>query len=310
MKIADFEIINDKKVFKAIIDAPKIGEEYFTIANSTRILPTVLPNNNQYLVLENEEWVLFEKELNDIFYKKDNCELVNTIFQKDIDLYTKIPPLKAFNGTIQQFNNELEVWEYIEKGEILLEKERLEALEIAKKERLTQLQNDYNASKVIVIQNGNTIRIEHDTEERKFFLDNIELVKNETMNSNTVLSYRQIDKEEKCQYRLSLVYYIWKYLFADLFLIARSSGFKESIRSKNEGEYTVTKLKIENARTIEELNAVVCDFVNPQGVIIDVSVKAKEIFEHTDTPENVKQLISKLTDKNGEIHLIEKVLCQ
>jgi hypothetical protein len=58
------------------------------------------------------------------------------------------------------------------------------------------------------------------------------------------------------------------------------------------------------------LNAIVCDFVNPQGVIIDVSVKAKEIFEHADTPENVKQLILKLTDKNGEIHLIEKVLCQ
>lgn len=310
MKIADFEIINDKKVFKAIIDAPKIGEEYFTTATSTIILPTVLPNNNQYLVLENEEWVLFEKELNDIFYKKDNCELVNTIFQKDIDLYTKIPPLESFNGTIQQFNNELQVWEYIEKGEILLEKERLEALEIAKKESLTQLQNDYNASKVIVIQNGNTITIKHDTEERKFFLDNIELVKNETTNSNTVLSYRQVDKENKCRYSISLVYYIWKYLFTDLFLVARSSGFRELIRSKNEGEYTLAKLKIENARTIDELNAVVCDFVNPQGIVIDVSVKAKEIFEHPDTPENVKQLILKLTNENGEIHLIEKVLCQ
>jgi|694.fasta_scaffold75829_5 hypothetical protein len=307
MKIADFEITNDKKVFKAIIDAPKIGEEYFTIANSTKILPTVLPNNNQYLVLENEEWVLFEKEINDIFYKKDNCELVNTVFQKDIDLYTKIPPLKAFNGTIQKFNNKLQAWEYVEKGEILLEKERIEALEIAKKERLTQLQNDYNASKVIVIQNGETITIKHDTNEREHFWKNIELVSNETTQNHAVLTYRQNDIENNCQYRISLVPFVWQYLFNDLFLFKRSSGFKESIRSKNEGEYTFAKFRITNSQTIEGLNAVSYNFINPQGLIIDISAKATQMLDDINVSQEIKDLIRDRT-QNGEIHLIEKFI--
>ena len=307
MKIADFEITNGKKVFKAIIDAPKIGEEYFTIANSTKILPTTLPNNNQYLVLENEEWVLFEKEVNDIFYKKDNCELVNTIFQKDIDLYTKIPPLKSFNGTIQKFNNKLQAWEYVEKGEILLEKERLEALEIAKKEHLTQLQNDYNASKVIVIQNGETITIKHDTKEREYFWKNIELVSNETTQNHAVLTYRQNDIENNCQYRISLIPFVWQYLFNDLFLFKRSSGFKESIRSKNEGEYTFAKFRITNSQTIEGLNAVSYNFINPQGLIIDISAKATQMLDDINVSQEIKDLIRDRT-QNGEIHLIEKFI--
>lgn len=315
-QIAEYKLINGKKCFTSLQNEIFHEGKYQKFANSTYTLPKVQANENQYLVLENEgtdkeAWILEDKVLKGVFYEKQGGKMATEIFVRDSARFTEIPPLAFYDdGTTQIFNEDLQEFEYNNRGGVLLEKELAEQLESAKIERLKQLESNWQASKLIVIQNGNTIRIKHDTEERKFFLDNIELVKNETTNSNTVLSYRQVDKEEKCQYRISLVYYIWKYLFADLFLIARLSGFKESIRSKNEGEYTITKLKIENARTIEELNAIVCDFVNPQGVIIDVSVKAKEIFEHADTPENVKQLILKLTDKNGEIHLIEKVLCQ
>ena len=307
MKIADFEITNGKKVFKAIIDAPKIGEEYFTIANSTKILPTVLPNNNQYLVLENEEWVLFEKELNDIFYKKDNCELVNTIFQKDIDLYTKIPPLKSFNGTIQQFNNELEVWEYTEKGSELLELEFQERLQILKDTKFIQLSDSYKASKLIVIQNGETIKIEHNTVERDYFFKNIEFMSNETIQSRSVLTYRQDDIKNNCQYSLALVPYIWQYLFNDLFLFERSSGFKESIRSSNQGMYSKTQLRIDNAKTIEELNQISFNFINPNGLVIDISEKATQMLNDVNVSQEIKDLISDRT-QNGEIHLIEKFI--
>jgi hypothetical protein len=310
MKIADFEIINNKKVFKAIIDAPKIGEQYFTIANSTKILPTVLPNNNQYLVLENEEWVLFEKELNDIFYKKDNSELVNTIFQKDIDLYTKIPPLQSFNGTTQKFNNKLQAWEYVEKGEILLEKERLEALEIAKKERLTQLQNDYNTSKKIIIQNGNTLIIEHNTPERSIFLHKLTFMLKEGLLNNVAISYQQ--NVNNVMYRFSALPTIWNYVFKDLFLVDRRksdgtlTGFKESSREHNKILFDLLLLQIQNTTTQQELDSISWEFVNPNGTVINVNNKAGQMLNDASVDDFTKSAINQLKDPTtGDIHLIQ-----
>ena len=250
-----------------------------------------------------------------VFYNKKSMAKIEIRSQYDADyaadLYTNISPLQEYeDGTIQVFNDTLQAWEYTEKGEILLEKERLEALEIAKKERLTQLQKDYNASKVIVIQNGETITIKHDTKEREWFWKNIEIVLNETTEQNTVLVYRQLDTENLCQYKISLVCYVWKYIFSDLFLITKSSGFKESIRSKNEGEYTFAKFRITNSQTIEGLNAVSYNFINPQGLIIDISVKAQEMFENPETPDYIKSLITNSVKADDKIHLIEKELCQ
>ncbi len=313
-QIAEYKLINGKKCFTSLQNEIFHEGEYHKFANSTYTLPKVQANENQYLALENEgteneAWILCEKTLKGTFYEKQGGKIENEIFLRDIERYTEVPKLEEYDdGSIQTFNEELQAWEYTEKGGILLEKELKEELEKAKKERLAQLENDFNASKLIVIQNGNTIVIKHDTFEREHFLKNIELVVNETTQTNTVLSYRQNDIENRCQYRISLVYYIWKYIFIDLFLVARSSGFKESIRSKNQGEYTIAQLKIANVKTIEELNGVTCNFVNPQGTVIDVSVKAKEIFDNSNTPDDVKALISKLTDAEGNVHLIEKVL--
>ena len=292
------------------LDGSRIVPQFYTD------IKPVFNGNTHFAIFDEstQSWNYKEFTPIGVFYHKQTMDKVQVRSQFDTqysaDLYTHIAPLQEYDdGTIQAFNEELQAWEYTQKGATLLEKELKEELEKAKKERLAQLENDYNASKLIVIQNGNTIVIKHDTFEREHFLKNIELVGNETTQSNTVLSYRQNDIENRCQYRISLVYYIWKYLFIDLFLVARLSGYKESIRSKNQGEYTIAQLKIANVKTIDELNAITCNFVNPQGIVIDVSVKAKEIFDNSNTPADVKALISKLTDADGNVHLIEKVLC-
>ena len=321
-KIATYTTEGNRKIFACEIDevAFTVGEEvhYGKIANSTYTLPKVQANENQILVLENEgtekeAWILQDKVLQGTFYEKQGGKMENEIFVRDISRFTQIPPLEFYDdGTTQNFNETLQAWEYSNKGGTLLEKELAQRLESAKIERLKQLESDWQASKLIVIQNGNTIIIKHDTEERKIFLDNIELVKNESTKSNTVLSYRQVDKENKCRYSITLVYYIWKYLFADSFLFVGASGFEESVRSKNEGEYTLAKLKIENATTTDGVNNVVYDFINPQGIVIDISVKAEEMLANTETPEAIKQMIlfEKEKDPNGEIHLIKKEKCQ
>jgi len=312
-QVAEYKLINGKKCFASIQEAVSFEGEYHKFANSTYTLPKVQANENQYLVLENEgteneAWILQEKTLKGTFYEKQGGKIENEIFLRDAQRYTEVPKLEEYeDGTVQTFNEELQVWEYTEKGGTLLEKERIEALEIAKKERLTQLQNDYNASKVIVIQNGETITIKHDTNEREHFWKNIELVSNETTQNHAVLTYRQNDIENNCQYRISLVPFVWQYLFNDLFLFKRSSGFKESIRSKNEGEYTFAKFRITNSQTIEGLNAVSYNFINPQGLIIDISAKATQMLDDINVSQEIKDLIRDRT-QNGEIHLIEKFI--
>jgi len=156
MKIAIFNLINNKKIFRSIIDAPKIGDRYFTIANSTDILPDILPNINQYLSFENENWVLYDNELSGVYYKKSNGEITNTLLERDADLYTAIKPLATFNdGTTQRFNEELQNWEYIEKGNELLAFE----LQDLKNKKIAEIQSNYEKSQKVLLKNGKTVLI-------------------------------------------------------------------------------------------------------------------------------------------------------
>lgn len=282
MKIADFEIINDKKVFKAIIDAPKIGEEYFTIANSTRILPTTLPNNNQYLVLENEEWVLFEKELNDIFYKKDNCELVNTIFQKDIDLYTKIPPLKSFNGTIQQFNNELEVWEYVEKGSELLELEFQEKLKILTDTKINEIRTNYQQAQQVLLKNGKAILIkimgaDYSDLQREFNKSSWRKDKLATIIFKNLLDQKK--------YKIVIPRSFGKHLLAKIQEISQENHLKKEVALE----------KIEkNELTFDELFALKVDFIFNSEINIDTEAcnYINDDYYKTKYPEDIDFVIN------------------
>lgn len=282
MKIADFEIINDKIVFKAIIDAPKIGEEYFTIANSTKILPTVLPNNNQYLVLENEEWVLFEKELNDIFYKKDNCELVYTIFQKDINLYTKIPPLKAFNGTIQQFNNELQAWEYVEKGSELLELEFQEKLKILTDTKINEIRNNYQQAQQVLLKNGKAILIkimgaDYSDLQREFNKSSWRKDKLATIIFKNLLDQKK--------YKIVIPRSFGKHLLAKIQEISQENHLKKEVALE----------KIEkNELTFDELFALKVDFIFNSEINIDTEAcnYINDDYYKTKYPEDIDFVIN------------------
>lgn len=281
MKIADFEIINGKKIFKAIIDAPKIGEEYFTIANSTKILPTVLPTINQYLVLENEEWVLFEKELNDIFYKKDNCQLVNTIFQKDIDLYTKIPPLKAFNGTIQQFNNELQAWEYIEKGVELLELEFKEKLKNLVEKKQNEIKTDYQESQQVLLKNGKSILI------RIMGSDYWDLQREFSKSSwrkdrlATIIFKNLLDQKK---YKIVIPRSFGKHLLAKIQEISQENHLKK--------EVVLEKIE-KNELTFDELSVLKVDFIFNSEINIDDETcnYINDNYYKTKYPEDIEFVI-------------------
>ena len=164
MKIATFNLNNNKKVFRSIIDAPKIGDKYFAIANSTTILPNVLPDTTQYLSFENDEWILYDKQLDGVYYNKLTGETFDTILEKDADLYTAIKPLPIFNDeTKQQFNQELQCWEYTEKGSELLALE----LEDLKKKKIAEIKNDYEKSQKVLLKNGKSVLIKTKGEEYK-----------------------------------------------------------------------------------------------------------------------------------------------
>lgn len=320
MKIAIYTIENNCKIFSSESDAVELIEDgkiiYSKIYNSTFTLPKVQANENQNLILANEgteqeEWILQDKVLQGTFYEKSSGRVETEIFKRDIDKYTEIPHLPQYeDGTMQEFNDTLQVWEYTTKGKILLQIELAEQLENAKIERLRQLESDWEASKLIVIQNGETIYIKHDTKQRDEFIKKIEQVQKEDMLSKVTVSYYQ--QQDGDIYEISFVPYIWTFIFGELFMSTRDSGLKESSRYHNKKIFDIYSLKIENAKTLEELNALSFRFDNPNGIIININQKAIEMLENSETPDWIKKMIlaEKLKNANGEIHLIKKIVCQ
>jgi len=313
----------EKIIYEYDLDKVFINEtvEKISPLDGSRIVPQfythikpVFNGNTHFAIFDEstQSWNYKEFTPIGVFYHKQTMDKVQVRSQFDTqysaDLYTHIAPLQEYDdGTIQAFNEELQAWEYTQKGATLLEKELKEELERAKKEFLAQLENDFNASKLIVIQNGETIVIKHDTKERTKFMENIDNVTNEYNNNRGAVMYWQNDIENRCSYIITLSTYIWKYIFSDLFSMTKPSGFTVSIRKHNELNYQLVKAKISNAGTLEELMQIFYSFINPNGLVIDISVKAKEIFDNPNTPESIKAEIVKMTTEDG-IHLIKKVL--
>lgn len=179
-------------------------------------------------------------------------------------------------------------------------------------ERLASLEDDYNASKKITIQNGNTLIIEHNTPERSIFLDKLMIVSQENLLINVSISYQQ--KVNNSMYRFSALPTIWNYIFKDLFLTDRKTsdgtptGFKENSREHNKIVFDAMVLKIQNSTTTEELNAISWEFANPNGVVIDVNDKATQMLNDVNVDDFTKQAINTLKDSTtGQIHLINIV---
>lgn len=178
-----------------------------------------------------------------------------------------------------------------------------EELEKTKKLKLAQLEADFNASKKIILQNGNTLAIKHDTPERKFFTDNLENLKRIEEAENSVLSYRQ--RVGNIFLGFSALSYIWKHLFLEKFTEQRPSLTLETKRSKNKETYDLKKLKIEIANSIEELEAI--DWSFEDITVININVEAQKLIDDPKTPAYVIDAINQLKGEDGQIHLIKEL---
>lgn len=179
----------------------------------------------------------------------------------------------------------------------------IKPLKILQEEKKDKLKSDYNYSKRIILQNGNTLVINHDTPERKFFTDNLENLKRIEQAENSVLSYWQ--EVDGVLLGFSALSYIWKYLFLNKFTNKKPSLTLEAKRNKNKEILDLKKLKIENATSIEELEGIDWSFEN--FTIININLEAKKLIDDPKTPTYVIEAIKNLQDKDGQIHLIKEL---
>ena len=173
----------------------------------------------------------------------------------------------------------------------------LRNLKIQKK---AELELSFNNSKFIKILGATiSIDIKHSTPQREQFLKLIEIVGKEESSNNTVLTYYQTETDKV--YEISLVPDIWKYIYTKLFLTQRPSGFKESLRYLNRRKYDECFLKIENATTLQAINAIVFEFISPNGIVIDINQNAHAMLNDVVVPQHVKDLITPFLDENGNV---------
>jgi len=178
--------------------------------------------------------------------------------------------------------------------------------------KIQALNEAFNASKKITIQNGNTLVIKHDTPERGVFLEKLINVSKESLSNGISISYQQ--KVDNVMYIFSALPTVWSYVFKDLFLVHRKksdgtlTGFKENSREYNKITFDAVALKIQNATTTQELNAISWNFANPNGVFINVNEKAEQMLNDSIVDNFTKSAINRLKDpETGEIHLINIV---
>ena len=175
------------------------------------------------------------------------------------------------------------------------------ATDEAKDAKRSELETSFNLSKKITLQNGNTLIIDHDTKERDHFLSCLENIDSVNYIDLSALTYVQSD----AGLGFRLLPEIAQYIFKDAFMHQVSTGFSVNYRLQNKAVIYSNALKaIENASTEEELNAVTWSFINPEGLLIDVSDKAAQMLSDATLSDTAKAAIQAATDENGDVHLI------
>jgi len=178
------------------------------------------------------------------------------------------------------------------------------SLKSFRREKLKDLENDYNNSKTVILQNGNTLAIKHDTPEREIFTNNLENLKTISINKNSVLSYHQ--EVDGVILGFSALSYIWQHLFLNKFTEQRPSLTLESRRSKNKEILDVKKLKIENANSIQELEGI--DWSFEDITVININVETQKLLDDPETPAYVIEAINEFPKgEDGQIHLIKEL---
>jgi hypothetical protein len=180
-------------------------------------------------------------------------------------------------------------------------------LDILKQEKITELTNDFNASKKIIIQNGQTLIVEHDTPERDIFLKLIEDVSNLSTTEGAAFIYEQ--QTDSGKLALRILPEIAVYIFKDLFVATLANAHQTKVNSRVHNKTTVYELALEQinkASTQAELDSVTWTFLHPAGIVIDVNDKATEMLADPTVSDFAKAAINAAQDPTtGEIHLVK-----
>jgi len=300
MKLAEYTQIDGKNYFKGIIDAPFFDDKYHIIFQSTALLPKVEPKSSQNLILENkgtenEAWVIEEIILAGNFYEKKGGKMETEIFQRDIEKYTQIKPFEDFDdGSIQNFNETLQNWEYLKKGEKVLELELKEKFDKIKEVQLAKIQQDYQLAQQVLIKNCKTVVIkimgqEYTDLQREFNKSGWR------MDKLAILVL--IDLNDKKRYKLTISRSFGKFLLTKIQNISQNNFFKKEIALQ----------KIErNELTFEELSVLKLDFIfNSEININDEAEKyINDDYYKSKYPEDVEFIINSknkfFTELNAE----------
>ena len=298
-----FELIRDEITTKYVDDDGQIKEKALKVVNSTYILPTQMPNDHQSLEFvgddESGEWIVFEKQVFDKFFLKENGTEFDVINLCDFDKYTKITPLPITDKSTQKFNDDTQSWEYV-----FIDTEL--ALKIAKEDKTKKLKEEYDISKNITLQDKNyKIIITAKTPERMHFVNLIETLKQEDKFETYLKVYQQ--KEDTFYLTISATSYIWSYIFQDLFVKRTGVDFFENLRAFNKISFNISNDKINNANTIDEVNNITWEFESKNGILIDINEKAKQMLNDPNFDYGSKEIIKKAMDKDGNINLIKKI---
>ena len=218
------------------------------------------------------------------------------------DNSAEIPVLPGFS-VVQYSTNEVgfnPIGKVFENGNIVVNIEDLRAL------TREALKSDLNASKKITIQNGTTLIIEHDTPERKYFVDLIEKVSNLSL-TNGAFIYKQ--KTNSGTLALRILPEIATYIFKDLFVATLNNPQQTDVNSRIHNKTTVYDLaleQIDGATTQLELDAITWNFLHPTGIVIDVNAEANKMLADATVSAIAKLAINAAKDPvTNEIHLVK-----
>lgn len=267
------------------------------------------------------EITLIEKNTKDgnahyTVYTNDIIHLISESERTAFDTINRIEYITGENGEIQEnhiseiiYTNQAlfdAIDLYIANGRSVIDLADSIDLKNLKIQKKTELDLSFNNSKFIRIAGAIiSIDIKHNTKERERFLELIEKVGKEELSNNTVLTYYQTEIDKI--YDITFVPFIWKYIYSKFFLTERPSGFKESLRFANKRKYDEYCLKIENATTLEAINAIDFEFISPNGIVIDINENANNMLDDVEVPQNIKDLITPLLDEEGNIRNIINV---
>lgn len=243
--------------------------------------------------------------MNKYFFLFDNNGKQKT-YATDIQGLEDLGTWIEFNG---DFNLEKDLARLID-GVVVIDKDANAALqELNSKKRIVikKLLADYNRAKEITIQNGKTIIIEHDTPERKYFLELIENVSNLGSTQGAAFIYEQ--QTDSGKLALRILPEIATYIFKDLFIATLNNPQQTKVNSRVHNKTTVYELALEqinDATTQAELDAIKWTFLNPTGILIDVNDKATEMLADPTVSDFAKAAINAAKDPaTDEIHLVK-----